>query len=92
MIKISLDKDFQDLFDRQQDSLPSQEDCPPNFVEVSPEIKDICSWLEESEDFKGMAYVADKTLPRLLHILHQKVENTVLVVTEYHDYWLERMK
>ena len=39
-----------------------------------------------------MAYMPYNNLPKLLHILHQKVENTVLVVAEYQDQWLEKMQ
>lgn len=39
-----------------------------------------------------MAYLPYNSLPKLLHILHQKVENTAIIVTEYHSVWMEKME
>jgi hypothetical protein len=86
-----LDKDFGDLFDCSfiKDSVDNSNNC--NFVEVSSEVKEICSWLEESEESKGFGYLPNSSLPKLLRILHKKVENTVIVLTTYHTVWMEWM-
>lgn len=39
-----------------------------------------------------MAYLPFGNIPKLLHILHQKIDNTVIFVTDYHSYWLEKME
>jgi hypothetical protein len=49
MLKVSLEKDFQHLFEHQ----PSQphvyeQQCRPSFLQVPEEVKEICEWLEES--------------------------------------------
>lgn len=55
LLKISLDKDFSHLFDQQlarQEALAPIDNAPTHkqsFLQVSEEIRDICTWLEESE-------------------------------------------
>ena len=62
------------------------------FMTVSEEIKDICEWLEDSDEFGGMAYLPFSSFSRLVHILHQKIEGTAIIVTEYPSYWVNRME
>lgn len=98
LLKISLDKDFEGLFqDHQMFRNENQQapEAPPTkqaFMSVSEEIKDICEWLEESEDFSGLAYIPFNSFPRLVHILHQKIEGTAIIVTEYPTYWISKME
>ena len=49
--------------------------CQPkqNFMTVSEEIKDVCEWLEEKDDYCGLAYLPFQSFSRLVHILHQKI-------------------
>lgn len=61
-------------------------------MQASEEIKDICHWLEESEEFSGIAYLPFSSAPRLVHILHQKIEGTAIVVTEYPTFWINKME
>ena len=97
MLKISLDKDFEHIFEPhpqlRKEELPN--DMAPSkqtFMSVSEEIKDICEWLEESDDFCGLAYIPFNSLSRLVHILHQKIEGTAIIVTEYPTYWANKME
>jgi ribosomal protein L7Ae-like RNA K-turn-binding protein len=92
MVKISIDKDYDHLFEINAEALKPIRNDSKKFVEVSEDLKKVCSWLEESEDFRGMAYLPFPSTPKLLHLLHQKVENTVIIITEYHSYWLEQMQ
>lgn len=39
-----------------------------------------------------MTYLPYNSLPKMFHILHQKIENTVIIVTDYHSHWLEKMQ
>lgn len=39
-----------------------------------------------------MAYIPYASMTKLLHILHQKVEGTVIVVSDYHTVWMEKME
>lgn len=48
LVKISLDKDFQNLFECENVSESGVSDKTVMMVEVSPEVKEICNWLEES--------------------------------------------
>ena len=61
-------------------------------MQVSEEIRDICHWLEESEQFSGLAYLPFNSTPRLVQILHQKIEGTAVIVTEYPTFWITRME
>lgn len=96
LLKISLDKDFENLF---QEHHPAKNEQPPpentskqTLMQVSEEIKDICEWLEESDEFCGLAYIPFNSFPRLVHILHQKIEGTAIIVTEYPTYWISKME
>jgi hypothetical protein len=31
-------------------------------------------------------------MPRLVHILHQKIEGTAILVTEYPTFWINKME
>jgi len=31
-------------------------------------------------------------MPRLVHILHQKIEGTAILVTEYPTFWISKME
>ena len=48
--------------------------------------------MEESDDFCGLAYLPFNSFSRLVHILHQKIEGTAVVVTEYPTYWVNKME
>ena len=62
------------------------------MLSVTEEIKNICEWLEETEDYCGLAYIQFNSVARLLHILHQKIEGTAIVITEYPGYWMGKME
>ena len=64
----------------------------PLLLEVPEEIKTICSWLEESNGFMGAAYLKIQMHAKLMHVLHQKVENLAIVVTEYQTWWMDKME
>ena len=38
-----------------------------------------------------MAYLPFSSTPKLLHLFHQKVDGVVIIVTEYHSYWMDKM-
>ena len=80
LVKISLDKDFEHLFEHIEAPHLSKNEVK-KFIEVSEEVKSICSWLEESDERKGMAYLPFSSTPKLLHLFHQKVDNVVIIVT-----------
>jgi hypothetical protein len=48
--------------------------------------------LEDSEDFCGLAYIPFTSFSRLIHILHQKIEGTAIIVTEYPTFWISKME
>jgi hypothetical protein len=55
-------------------------------------MKQICSWLEEKEQFKGLAYIPSSDIPHLLYLLHEKVQTSAIILTTYHSLWRQHME
>lgn len=94
-MKMSLDKDFQNLFPQyklQEQLDDSSEKTPENFLRVTQEIKEICEWLEESDQYAGMAYIPINSFTKFFHVLHQKIDTTAIIVTEYPIHYLAKME
>ena len=100
MLKISLDKDFSHLFeeyrgckqDQNQSQIENSQTNRNNLMNVCEEIRDVCHWLQESEQFCGLAYMPFTAVSRFVHILHQKIEGTAIIVTEYPTDWIAKME
>jgi len=90
-LKLSLDKDCHHLLQQETRNL-AVEKSSKNLLQATEQIKEICHWLEESEQFSGLAYLPFHNMSRLLHILHQKVEGTAIIITEYPSYWINTMQ
>ena len=60
------------------------------FMQSSKEVTTICDCLSTSDHC--MTYLPMSEVTRLMHTLHQKIENLIIVVSDYHRYWMPEME